>query len=236
MSRTFFRKRQGGDGRDGARPSQGGSGHAGRVPLPGESLTENAVIGSEGNALEEARGGRAVGSLGAHRSVQTDRQTYHSGGGVERHARSQTDRTETDTSGGGVERHATIFDDTDVCRILGLRRRELVKARASGERGTDWDVVGTHAGMTARWIRRWNANARIEGLKPVDPGDGIVTVRIVGRVQNGDMARAVRVADGTVVTVRGIANAWYLHIGDEMDTMMIGGGLMFVQALNTEAY
>lgn len=204
MSRTFFRKRQGGDGRDGARPSRD------------ESLTENAVIGSEGNASKEARGGRAGSSLGAHRSVQTDRQTFH--------------------SGGGVERHATIFDDTDVCRILGLRRRELVRARASGERGTDWDVAGTHAGMTARWIRRWNANARIESLKPVDPGDGIVTVRIVGRVQNGDMARAVRVADGTVVTVRGIANAWYLHIGDEMDTMMIGGGLMFVQSLNTEAY
>ena len=204
MSRTFFRKRPGGGGRDGARPSQD------------ESLTENAVIGSEDNALKEARGGRAGSSLGAHRSVQTDRQTFH--------------------SGGGVERHATIFDDTDVCQILGLRRRELVKARASGEHGTDWDVAGTHAGMTARWIRRWNANAMIESMKPVDPGDGIVTVRIVGRVQNGDMARAVRVADGTVVTVRGIANAWYLHIGDEMDTMMIGGGLMFVQSLNTEAY
>ncbi len=96
MSRTFFRKRTGGDGRDGARPSQGGGGHAGRVTLPDESLTENAVIGSEGNALNKAQDGRAVSTTGAHRSVQTDRQTYH--------------------SGGGVERHATIFDDTDVRR------------------------------------------------------------------------------------------------------------------------
>ena len=132
--------------------------------------------------------------------------------------------------------HATIFDDTDVCRALGLLKREVVKRRTAERRGMDWDVVDGHAGMTAAWIRGWNANADLRCLKPVQPGDGIVTVRVTGRVINGDLVQAERVADGTRVTVRGIRNAWYLHVGDEMDCRMQGGMLAFDTELNKERY
>lgn len=139
------------------------------------------------------------------------------------------------TSGDGVERHAAIFDDTDVCRALGLRRRVLVRARKAARRGIDWDCAGTHAGMTLGWIRAWNANANMGAAKPASEGDGIVTVRIVGHVTNPGVIIAERVADGTKVMVR-VNDARHLHRGDEMDCMMQGGMLTYVQELNRERY
>ena len=129
-----------------------------------------------------------------------------------------------------------IFDDTDVCRVLGLRRRELVRRRTADRRGIDWDVCGTHVGMTERWIKAWNAKADMKGLKPIRAGDGIVTVKIAGRVTNVDVVIGNRIADGTRVMVRGIGRAWYLHLGDEMDCRMVGGMLTFDQELNRERY
>ena len=143
---------------------------------------------------------------------------------------------ETDHSRDRPERRSIIFDDTDVCALLGLRRRELVKRRTEERRGIDWDVAGAQAGMTATWIRSWNRHADLRNIKPVEPGDGIVTVRVAGRVLNGDVVRGMRVADGTCVTVRGIRNAWYLRAGDELDCRLIGGGLAFDPALNREKY
>ena len=129
-----------------------------------------------------------------------------------------------------------LYDDTDVCQVLGLRKRVLVQHRATSKRGIDWDVCGYHAGMSAKWILKWNSKADLKRVKPLQPGDGIVTVRVAGRVLNGDVVRGRRVADGTCVTVRGIRNAWYLRAGDELDCRLIGGGLAFDPALNRENY
>ena len=181
-----------------------------------KGLTENAVMTVSKSGYEDSANGRIGAKALGRPSSQNDRSTEHS---VD-----------------GVERHAVIFDDTDVCRELGLLRRVLVRERARGVRGVDWDCVDGHAGMTVGWIRRWNAKADTSRMKPVAQGDGIVTVRIVGRVTNADVVAAERVCDGTRVMVRGVGSAWYLHIGDEMDCRMIGGMLTFEQGLNRERY
>lgn len=209
MSKTFFRKK---------------------------GLTENAAIAASTRGETRSPGGRSGNYSRDLQSSKTDRSTGYSGDEPERRHVPLTDGAKALENGDGVERHATIFDDTEVCALLGLRKREIVKRRTEERRGVDWDCVGWHAGMTAAWIRSWNRTADVRRLKPVEPGDGIVTVRVVGRVVNGDVVRAVRVTDGTCVTVRGIRNAWYLHAGDEMDCRMIGGMLTFDHALNRERY
>lgn len=138
--------------------------------------------------------------------------------------------TTRSTQGAGA-----IFDDTDVCRTLGIRKRVLVQHRVESKRGIDWDVCGTHAGMTEKWIRGWNAKADLKGMKPLQPGDGITTVRVVGHVQNIGVIVAARVCDGTRVMVR-VLDARYLHKGDEMDCQMSGGMLTYDQRLNRERY
>lgn len=218
MSRTFFRKRVAeGEGIAPA-PRAGACPAGGEAEAPGDkSLTENAIVGREGNDGKKPAGGRAGQDPGHHQHRQTDSGTFRD-------------------SGDGVERHAAIYDDTDVCRALGLLRRTVVRARQAGRRGVDWDCVDRHGGMTLGWIRQWNANVNLGGVKPIGPGDGIVTVQVTGRVMNGDVVQARRVADGTCVTVRGIRNAWYLHVGDEIDCRMQGGMLTFAPELNRERY
>lgn len=134
------------------------------------------------------------------------------------------------------ERQSPIYDDTDVCRALGLLRRAVVRARHAGRRGVDWDCADGHAGMTLGWIQGRNANVKMRSAKPIQPGDGVVTVRVTGRVTNGDLVQGQRVADGTRVMVRGIGNAWYLHVGDEIDCRMRGGMLVYAPELNRERY
>lgn len=128
-----------------------------------------------------------------------------------------------------------LYDDTDVCQVLGLRKRVLVQHRAVSKRGIDWDVCGHHAGMSLKWIKEWNAKAEMGGMKPIEPGDGITTVRVVGHVQNAGVIVAARVSDGTRVMVR-VLDARYLHRGDEMDCRTVGGMLSYAQELNRERY
>ena len=152
---------------------------------------------------------------------------------IENVARTQRQTGECETAMTAGE--TAIYDDTDVCRILGLRKRILVQARKASRRGVDWDVAGMHAGMTHRWIKGWNAKADIESLTPIKTGDGIVTVKVVGHVTNAGVIIAERVADGTRVMVR-VHDARYLHRNDEMDCRMEGGMLSYAQELNRERY
>ena len=192
-----------------ARPS--GQGEGGR-----DGRTENAVRAARDKEAEKIHGGRARDSIGAS---SPPRPTG-----------------ELATSGDGVERHAfRIYDDTDVCRTLGLRRRILVQHRTAASRGTDWGCVGEHAGMTEEWIRRWNRNADMEGMKPIEEGDGITTVKMVGHVTNSGVILAAKVSDGTRVMVR-VLDARYLHRGDEMDCRMQGGILTYAPEMNRERY
>ncbi len=218
MSRTFFRKRVAEGERIAPAPRADACSAGGEAEMPGdeESLTENAIVGREGNDEKKPADGRAGQDPGHHQHCQTDSRKCY--------------------SGDGVERHAAIYDDTDVCWALGLLRRTVVRARQAGRRGVDWDCVDGHAGMTLGWIRSWNANVNLGGVKPIGPGDGIVTVQVTGRVMNGDVVQAQRVADDTCVMVRGIRNAWYLYVGDEIDCRVQGGMLTFAPELNRERY
>ena len=128
-----------------------------------------------------------------------------------------------------------LYDDTDVCQVLGLRKRVLVQHRATSKRGMDWGVCGDHAGMSAKWIRAWNSKADLKRMKPLQPGDGVTTVRVVGHVQNMGVIVAARVSDGTRVMVR-VMDARYLHRGDEMDCRTVGGMLSYAPELNRERY
>ena len=242
MSRTFFRRTAPAP-RAGACSAGGEAGnHAGDEGYKGTASAPRAGACSAGGEAKEDLTAGKPGNEDCSGAEQKGQERLAEQGDrtppLEAKTPSErpTARNTTLDSGDGVERHAIIYDDTDVCRLLGLRRREIVKRRTKERRGIDWDVAGEHVGMTATWIRSWNRKADVRRLKPVVPGDGVVTVRVVGRVLNGDVVRGVRVADGTCVTVRGIRNAWYLHEGDELDCRMIGGGLAFDPVLNRESY
>lgn len=127
-----------------------------------------------------------------------------------------------------------IFDDTDVCRVLGVRRRVLVRFRTERSRGEAWDANGTHAGMTRRWIEARKKGAT-EGLKPVERHDGIVTVRFVRRVANEKMAGVKLIASGKE-RIAWVHDANAMNLGEEFDCRWIGRQLHYVDALNREAY
>lgn len=134
-----------------------------------------------------------------------------------------------------VARPVRIFDDTDTCRLLGLRKRIVVAARTDRSRDRDWAVVGAHAGMSEDWILKKNPAAKIETVQPITAGDGITTVRIIGRCTNGQVMIARKVSDGERVMVR-VKDSRLHFIGDQMDCRRIGGMLQFMQDLNTENY
>ncbi len=127
-----------------------------------------------------------------------------------------------------------IYDDTDTCKALGLRRRALVRARKEKSRGRDWDAIGCHAGMTKSWIEGQRKGAS-EGLKPIAKGDGIVTVKFVRRFANAKIAGVRQLANGIERTAW-VHDATRMNIGEEFDCRCIGKNLHYIDSLNTEAY
>ena len=132
-------------------------------------------------------------------------------------------------------RRLRIYDDTDTCRLLGLRKRIVVAARTEKNRGRDWGIEGEHAGMSEDWILKKNPAAKIDSAQPITPSDGITTVCIIGRSTNGQVMIARRVSDGERVMVR-VRDSSMHFIGDQMDTRRIGNMLQFMQDLNPEKY
>lgn len=128
-----------------------------------------------------------------------------------------------------------IYDDTDVCRVLGLRKRIVVAARTEKSRGKDWAVEGEHVGMSGDWILRKNPSVDLSVLKPIRDGDGIVTVRIIGRATNNQVLIGQKVCDGRKVMVR-VRDGRDHFRGDEMDTRLIGTMHQFIESLNPEKY
>ena len=226
-------------------------------------MTENAVADGEDKGTGGKPYVDAHAETTLEPSALPDRQKKLDSGDEEERLRSQTDRTETATSGDGRERPAplsgegvgagrlgdgedgeeekvrlmedAVYDDTDVCRVLGIRRRILVQHRTAASRGKDWECAGEHAGMKEGWIRRWNAKADIESMKPIEEGDGITTVKVAGHVPNRETVLAVKVSDGARVIAR-VPDAQLLHRGDEMDCRMQGGMLTYAPELNRERY
>ena len=137
-----------------------------------------------------------------------------------------------------AEKHAVeapvIYDDTDTCKALGLRRRALVRARKEKSRGRDWDAIDSHAGMTKSWIERQRKRAS-EGLKPIAKGDGIVTVKFVRRFANAKIVGVRILANGKERTAW-VHDTTRMSIGEEFDCKWIGRNLHYIDSLNTEAY
>lgn len=129
----------------------------------------------------------------------------------------------------------SIYDDTDVCRVLGLRKRIVVAARTEKTRGQDWAVEGEHVGMTGDWILRKNPSVDLKNLQPIKNRDGIVTVRIIGRATNNQVLIGQKVCDGRKVMVR-VRDGRDHFRGDEMDTRLIGTMHQFIESLNPEKY
>ena len=136
-----------------------------------------------------------------------------------------------------------IYDDTDVCRVVGWRRRKLAEYRLPWKGGEEWDVVGMHVGMTGKWIRQikgvseaeWPEWAERNGLKRIERDDGIVTVEMKRRHPNRQMATVEPLASVEQVVCR-VRDSQRIEIGQVFDCRMEGGRLVMKESLNTEAW
>ena len=136
-----------------------------------------------------------------------------------------------------------IYDDTDVCRVVGWRRRKLAEYRLPRTGGEEWDVVGMHVGMTGKWIREikgmsedeWPEWAERNGLKRIERDDGIVTVEMKRRHPNRQMATVEPLASVEQVVCR-VRDSRRIEIGQVFDCRMEGGRLVMKESLNTEAW
>lgn len=126
-----------------------------------------------------------------------------------------------------------VYDDTDVCRLLGVRRRVLVAARTQNARGVDWDCVGQHAGMTDAWIRARGGDP--SGLTPIEPGDGIVTVTAASRVANVQVMVCFKVTGGSRAVVL-VKDSRMIRLGDQFDCRYMGTKLYLDPSINPEVY
>ena len=136
-----------------------------------------------------------------------------------------------------------IYDDTDVCRVLGWRKMKLMEYRIGWVWGAVFDRVGMHIGTTGKCLRQlkgvpdedWPRWAEENGLKRIEPGDGIWTVRMVRRNPNLQMATVGVIATGEQKPCR-VRDARRIAIGEVFDCRMEGGRLVMAEGLNTEVW
>ena len=136
-----------------------------------------------------------------------------------------------------------IYDDTDVCRVVGWRRKKLAESRLPWTRGEEWEIVGLHVGMTGKWLRQikgvsedeWPEWAERNGLTRVERDDGIVTVEMKRRHPNRQMATVEPLASVEQVVCR-VRDSGRIEIGQVFDCRMEGGRLVMKESLNTEAW
>ncbi len=136
-----------------------------------------------------------------------------------------------------------IYDDTDVCRVLGWRKRKLIEYRMPWTYTEEWDIVDFHAGMTGKCLRQlkgvpeedWPRWAEENGLKRIEPADGIWTVKMVRRNPNLQMATVEVIATGELKPCR-VRDARRIAIGEVFDCRMEGGRLVMAEGLNTEVW
>lgn len=136
-----------------------------------------------------------------------------------------------------------IYDNTDACRVLGWRRHKLVEYLQRCVWGTVFDSVGMHIGITGRCLRQLMAVAEIDwprwaearGLKRIERDDGIVTVKMMRRNPNVQMASVEVIATGEVKACR-VRDSRKLAIGEVFDCRVEGGRLVRSEELNKEAW
>lgn len=136
-----------------------------------------------------------------------------------------------------------IYDDTDVCRVLGWRKRKLMEYWMGWVWGAVFDRVGMHIGTTGHCLRQlknvpdedWPRWAEENGLKRIERDDGIWTVRMVRRNPNLQMATVEVIATGELKPCR-VRDARRIAIGEVFDCRMEGGRLVMAEGLNTEVW
>lgn len=136
-----------------------------------------------------------------------------------------------------------IYDDTDVCRVVGWRRKKLAESRLPWTRGEEWEIVGLHVGMTGKWLRQikgvpeaeWPEWAERNGLKQIERDDGIVTVEMKRRHPNLQVATVEPLGSVEQVVCR-VRDSRRIEIGQVFDCRMEGGRLVMKESLNTEAW
>ena len=93
-----------------------------------------------------------------------------------------------------------IYTDQSVCLALGIRRRVLAEARTRATRGTDWDCIELHAGMTRQWIEDYALEHGVsldEAMLTKVGNDKHVSVRFVGHLKTPYACIAELEADGS---------------------------------------
>lgn len=128
-----------------------------------------------------------------------------------------------------------VYSDDDVCALLGIRRRVLVKMRKKKMRGVDWDVEGMQAGMTNAWITKYRKDADTGKMEPIRPQNGIVTVEKTGPSMNNKTIIGKRVCDGKTVVVR-VMDARMINTGDQFNAIWEREMLAYAQNINRARY
>ena len=134
-----------------------------------------------------------------------------------------------------------VYDDVSVCRLLRIHRRVIAAARTRQSRGKDWACVDMHAGMTRAWIEREALKRGIvpdfinNPLKPIEPGDRIVSCILVGTWPNKTRVTVKLVATGDIkiATVRDADEFCLYEIFDAQD---YGSELTWIAKLNDVRY
>lgn len=134
-----------------------------------------------------------------------------------------------------------VYGDVEVCRLLRIRRRTIAAARTKQTRGVDWDCVGLHAGMTMKWIQEEALRRGIVpdffggALKPISPGDGVVSCRMLGTWPNRSRVTAEVVATGEA-RIATVKSADMMHLYEIFDCRDYGGELVWAAELNSMVY
>ena len=138
--------------------------------------------------------------------------------GAEGQGNSQASKLPSLQASGG-EAAKVVYRDWGVCGALGWRRRKLVGVRRGLARGVDWDVCEGEVGMLGAWCARQG----LDVSKLARAGDsGLVSVEVVGFVQNRQLVLARRFSDGVVAPVR-VRDAGAFRRGDVFECR--GGAL-----------
>lgn len=126
-----------------------------------------------------------------------------------------------------------IFPDGEVCRLLGKNRSYLIKTRKSRTKGTDWDVIDHHAGMTASWILKERPDADLARILPwrIKPGDGIVSVEVLQHTMDFRKLACKRLSDDATIVVS-VDNSARFVDGDQFDVQELSGTFRWNESLN----
>lgn len=145
-----------------------------------------------------------------------------------------------------------IYADNDVVKLFapltGLQRYKLEITRKSNNKGLAWDSVGKHVGMTKDWVWKYAlANKvsvhQVAALKTVQPGDGVVSCKVVGTFPNMEKVSVKVIATGemAIATVPPIdrpsmIDGHMMSLGEVFDARYFGADLHWTRDLNDCIY